>query len=572
MRIVQNKHSSAIPLEVGATIGKYELVEKIGAGAMSVVYKAKDVALNRPVAIKFLLLDALDGTEFLSRFKQEARALAALEHHNIVKVHEINATTNGAPYIVMNFLNGITLAELLAREGKLSQERWFTTMLQACAAVEHAHLNKIIHRDLKPSNLVLVEENGSEVVKLIDFGIAKNMLDDKGLTKTGNAFGTPLYMSPEQCAGDKLDERSDIYSLGCIMYEALAGKAPLVGDNSLSTMQKHLKDVPEPLSTLLSDKNDSKIKSLDRVVMKCLKKNPSDRYQKVGHLKKDLNSLLQGKQPSLRLALPGRTQRFISIALMVGIGLCVITLTALQISKRLSIKDLRSKSSVTQTLSPQAPTAGGHATTKSVNEVDTQKSAEPAQIVDPVLYKQKQRVFRQIMDECRAALKEKNSKLAIEKAKECLPLSIQLNKGGIRTAEIYWHIAQAELNLQEYSAAKRDFKLALDAVSNEPDNVGKHWKYQALIGMGRMARANGEYSEALSFFDRAYKTVQATSQDPQDPKSEEKRQKHIAVCMANIGDVYKLLNETEKCKIYWRASLKIRPNNPELAKKLRQLP
>ncbi len=252
MSIVQNKYSGTVPLEAGAIIGKYELVEKIGSGALSVVYKARDVALKRSVAIKFLLIDALDGAELLSRFKQEARALGTLEHRNIVKVHEINATANGAPYIVMNYLNGITLAQLLNGEGKLSEDRWFAIMLQACAAVEHAHSNGIIHRDLKPSNIMLVQENGSEVIKLIDFGIAKNIIEDTALTKTGNVFGTPLYMSPEQCAGEKLDERSDIYSLGCIMYEALVGKAPLVGDNSLDTMQKHLKSAPERLSTVLS--------------------------------------------------------------------------------------------------------------------------------------------------------------------------------------------------------------------------------------------------------------------------------------------------------------------------------
>ncbi|MBS1955964.1 MAG: protein kinase [Cyanobacteria bacterium SZAS-4] len=120
---MQNKHSSAISLQTGATIGKYELIEKIGSGAMSVVYKARDIALNRTVAIKFLLIDALDGAEFLKRFKQEAKALGTLEHQNIVKVHEIATTESGAPYIVMSYLNGINLAGLLANEGKLSQDR-----------------------------------------------------------------------------------------------------------------------------------------------------------------------------------------------------------------------------------------------------------------------------------------------------------------------------------------------------------------------------------------------------------------------------------------------------------------
>lgn len=568
MSAVQNKHNSVMPLQTGATVGKYELIEKIGSGATSVVYKARDIALNRTVAIKFLLIDALDGAEFLRRFKQEAKALGTLEHQNIVKVHEIDATVGGAPYIVMNYLDGITLAALLASEGTLSQDRWFTIMLQACAAVEHAHANGIIHRDLKPGNLVLVQENNHEVVKLIDFGIAKNMLEDAALTRTGNVFGTPLYMSPEQCAGEKLDERSDIYSLGCIMYEALKGKAPFVGDNSLDTMQKHLKDVPDPLTTILSKpgENDAKIKALNSVVMKCLEKKPAHRYQKISELRKDLSSLLQGKQPSPRFALPG--WQTISIV-TIGILLIVIGLSAIKPTKTHNDPDLQNKESMAVTSSPEEPTfnkSSASAISGNLNANNAEKELTP----DPSSTGQS-RSFRKMMQEARAAAANKNWKLALEKAQECLIAANKLGKGPTRTAEIYWHIAQAEYYLNEYTAAQRDYKLALDAVSNETDDRSKVWRFLALLGMGQMARLNKQYDEAIVLYEKAYKTVQATSPNPDDPDGKEKIQKHRAICMQGIGEVCSILNQTEKARLYWKAALKLWPNNPLLAKQLKEL-
>ena len=562
----------AVLLEAGATIGKYELIEKIGSGAISVVYKARDVTLNRPVAIKFLLTDILDGPELLTRFKQEARALGTLEHRNIVKVHEIDATASGVPYIVMNYLSGITLAESLASEGRLSPGRCLALMLQACTALEHAHANGIIHRDIKPSNFVLAQENGTEVVKLIDFGIAKNMLDETALTKTGNVFGTPLYMSPEQCAGEKLDERSDIYSLGCVMYEALAGRAPLVGDNSLSTMQKHLKEAPErllrTLSTAASDQTE--IKGLDSVIMKCLEKKPADRYQKISALEEDLSSLLQGKKPLPRLALRGQKKQIIAIA-MIGISLCIGALTILEISKRQNIPTVQSTASVAATRAQAGPTSESDAVAESIGETKTNKIEQPARVVDPILLAHKQSLFRGLMREARDAAQEKNWNVSLEKSKESLTIFSQVRKGPSRKGEIYWLIARSEFGLRDFPAARRDYKLALDAVSGEKDNESKHWKYQALIGLGQTAIRNNEYREALDLYEEAYKTIQTTTPDLKNKNNEERRQKHIAVCMASIGDVYLLLNKRDECKTYWRASLKIRPDNHDLVEKLRKL-
>ncbi|CAN5494762.1 hypothetical protein BH10CYA1_BH10CYA1_24480 [soil metagenome] len=283
-------------------IGKYEVINEIGRGGMSIVYKARDQDLNRLVAIKLMISNSSKRENLnLLRFQQEARAVSQLDHPNIVKVHDFSTTDDGTPYLVMSYLSGISLADAIKTEGNFSLGRWLSIMIQACDALAHAHLAGIVHRDIKPSNFVLAQENGVEVLKLVDFGIAKNYLDDMSLTKTGEVFGSPLYMSPEQCAGAKVDSRSDIYSLGCVMYEALAGKPPISGANSLETLQKHLTDKPDSLSKLkLQTEN---IQNLDPIVMRCLAKSPDDRYQNLEDLKTALEELQKGQNTTKPSAL-----------------------------------------------------------------------------------------------------------------------------------------------------------------------------------------------------------------------------------------------------------------------------
>lgn len=280
---------------IGTKIGKYELKEKLGTGGMSVVYKAHDLALDRYVALKLLLPQAGDRPIDSMRFQQEAKAASRLEHPNIVKVHDFNVTEDGAPYLVMSYLHGVSLSDLIKREGGLQPGRWLSIMIQACDALSCAHENNVVHRDIKPSNFVLCQEKGNEILKLVDFGIAKiETNDDQSLTKTGEVFGSPLYMSPEQCAGSKVDARSDVYSLGCVMYEALAGKPPLSGDNALATIVKHLQDTPVSLANVC--RNVPQIESIDKIVMKCLEKKPDDRYSDTVSVRKELERLFLGRK------------------------------------------------------------------------------------------------------------------------------------------------------------------------------------------------------------------------------------------------------------------------------------
>ncbi len=562
--------------KTGTTIGKYELIEEIGSGGMSVVYKAQDVALNRFVAIKFLLTDELDGAQFSTRFKQEARALGTLEYANIVKVHESSATTDGVPYIVMDYLSGSTLAELLASEGKLSLGRFLSIMLQACAALEHAHSHGIIHRDIKPSNFILAQENRTELVKLIDFGIAKDMADESGLTKSGEAFGSPLYMSPEQCAGCKLDERSDIYSLGCVMYEAIAGRAPLVGDNSLSTMQKHIKDVPASLTSVLSTSfaDHTKIRSVNSIVMKCLEKKPEDRYQTVSEVKEDLSLLLQGEKPPLRIYLSGQKKQIV-IGALIGMSLGMGALMIFQFLKNHSVSNIESAATADKA-PPQKSSPGGQSATqtKAVSGESNDYGIDPIAQTHEVRPNEKESMFYDLMVQSRKAAKVKNWKLAKELAEEGLPLCVELGNKPSMVGSVYWHIGHAKEHLEDYPAAKRDFQTALDAVSGRPENDCKEYEYHALIGLAQMTVVNQDYGQAIAYYGRAYKSTQTRQPDLEYPVREElQRKRHKAVCMGQIGQVYFLQKDYARCRTFLNASLKIQPNNPfiiDLLKKCRQ--
>ena len=271
------------------------ITERIGEGGMSVVYKARHVDLNRQVAIKVLLPHLTTNMKNLQRFKQEAVTASALSHPNVIRVENFGVTPEGRTFIIMDFVEGESLGDVIARDGKIDPVRAVFIFVQAANALQHAHERNVIHRDLKPSNIMLIN-NGEEgeTVKIVDFGIAKLVLDDddqvQHLTQTGEVFGSPLYMSPEQCRGEKLDMRSDIYSMGVLMYEALTGTTPIRGSNVFETMQKQLSETAAPLVDMKAP--DSLMKRLNTVVMKALEKEPSARYQTMQELEIDLNNAL----------------------------------------------------------------------------------------------------------------------------------------------------------------------------------------------------------------------------------------------------------------------------------------
>ncbi|MBP9092042.1 serine/threonine protein kinase [bacterium] len=270
---------------------QYEIISVLGTGGMSVVYKARHRLMDRIVAIK-LLHDDSDKVA-IERFKHEAKASSALKHQNIISIYDFGIVGSQA-YLVMDCLDGKNLSEVLDEIGHLALDRAVHIFRQTCMGLEHAHKNGILHRDLKPSNLVLIKgEDGSELVKIVDFGIAKVLphaaKEQTRLTQTGDIFGSPLYMSPEQCQAKSLDNRSDIYSLGCLMYESLAGVAPLRGDTAYDTMTMHVSQTPRSFSEVVPELNINK--SMEALIFRCLEKLPENRYQSITEVLQDLPTI-----------------------------------------------------------------------------------------------------------------------------------------------------------------------------------------------------------------------------------------------------------------------------------------
>ncbi|HEY9712910.1 MAG TPA: serine/threonine-protein kinase, partial [Chroococcales cyanobacterium] len=270
---------------------KYEILELIGRGGMSLVYKAKHHVLKSNVAIKTLLPHLVLHPMSLQRFHQEAQAASNLRHPNVITVYDFGTTPDGQPYLVMDYVEGFSLGDVLEKEHHLKQERALDIFIQVADALSHAHSKGIIHRDLKPTNILLLEKEGkADFVNIVDFGIAKLLpqegADAVSLTQTGEVFGSPLYMSPEQCKGEKLDARADIYSMGCLMYETLTGRTPIEGDNTMEVLFKHIHEVPPSMS----DARARVPERLERIVFKCLAKDPGQRYQSMEQLKEELET------------------------------------------------------------------------------------------------------------------------------------------------------------------------------------------------------------------------------------------------------------------------------------------
>jgi serine/threonine-protein kinase len=266
---------------------RYMLRDFLGEGGMSAVYKAEHISIRKVVAIKVIHNRFSSEPQSVKRLQQEARAAGALNHINLVGVYDFDISEEGEAYVVMEFLSGKSLAEILSTNKRLPEPRVVELFSQVCDGLEYAHKNGVIHRDLKPSNIMLVDENGSECVKIVDFGIAKDTTRDASqkLTTTGELIGSPPYMSPEQCAGDEPDARSDVYSLGCVLYECLIGHPPFRASNAIALINMHL----DQRATFAADTDVSP--EMQAVVLKCLEKDPAKRYQSVAELRSGLHAV-----------------------------------------------------------------------------------------------------------------------------------------------------------------------------------------------------------------------------------------------------------------------------------------
>jgi serine/threonine protein kinase len=262
--------------------GQFRVLEKIGSGGMGAVYKAEQPEMRRFVAIKILHSRYLSRQDLVTRFKREARAMSHLSHPNTARVFLYGQLDDGSCYFVMEYLAGRNLAQTVRREGPMEPMRAINIMMQACGALEEAHRNGIVHRDLKPENIFLTTQGGIEdFPKVLDFGLAKVSERQMRpgsliLTQDGMVFGTPEFMSPEQARGETLDGRSDIYSLGVILYELLTGKLPFDAKQPMEYIQKHIKEKPMTLAERAPDRAFPP--GLEAVLMRAIAKKPEERF------------------------------------------------------------------------------------------------------------------------------------------------------------------------------------------------------------------------------------------------------------------------------------------------------
>ena len=288
---------------IGRTLAdRYQVESLIGTGGMGVVYRAWQEGLKRSVAIKVLRQQFLNDEMSVKRFQQEAIAASRLQHPNIVALHDYGSTDDGYLFMVMDIVEGRSLAQEEREKKTIGVERTIKIVAQVCEALEHAHRNGVVHRDLKPGNIMLMNfHDDSDYVKLVDFGIAKLLIkeEDQELTQKGDVFGSPLYMSPEQCLGMDLDGRSDIYSVGAVLYEALTGDVPHMGKNIIETIDKQIHREPQPFNVKRPDIYIPE--RLEAVVMKALAKDPANRQQTMKELAAELQASVPRKTEALNL-------------------------------------------------------------------------------------------------------------------------------------------------------------------------------------------------------------------------------------------------------------------------------
>lgn len=272
-------------LRIGTVFAdKYQILDRLGRGGMSVVYKARHLFLKRTVALKVLNTQLIANVNNCRRFRQEAEAASAIRHPNVIDVFDFGLSPAGEPYLVMDYIEGRSLEDVLKIEKYIDRDRAIDIFTQVASGLSELHRHGIIHRDLKPSNIMLFDNNGKEQVCLIDFGIAKLLqsASDSRLTKAGEVLGSPCYVSPEQAQNLPLDERSDIYSLGCTMYEALTGELPFDGEYPWETMLKHVTEDAVPMRIKAPFLHIPE--SLELIVTKAMQKSTRDRFQSMEQL------------------------------------------------------------------------------------------------------------------------------------------------------------------------------------------------------------------------------------------------------------------------------------------------
>ncbi len=280
---------------------RYKVIAFLGQGAAGSVFSVEQVFLKKRFALKTLNTTCSETT--LRRFQKEVEAASKLDHPNLVRAIDFGVLENDRPFMIMDFVDGITLSEYLKKHGAMSLEEMLKIFIPLADALAYSHNENVIHRDIKPSNIMLQTKPQGFTPKIVDFGIAR-IVSEAGLTltQTDDVFGTPLYMSPEQCVSARVDQRSDIYSLGCVIFEALTGAPPFRGESSLSTMMQHKNDLPASLTEASLGLNFSR--TLETMVATMLAKDPDLRYQSCAEVSQKLKQIEQAWKTPIKTPEP----------------------------------------------------------------------------------------------------------------------------------------------------------------------------------------------------------------------------------------------------------------------------
>lgn len=494
---------------VGTVLGdRYEILELIGDGAMGQVYKAKHRLLKRIVAVKMMHPNLVSGAAALKRFQKEAELASALNHPNILTVYDFGVTDGGVPYLVMAFLEGTSLAEQIAGGTNLELKRSVHIFKQVSLGLAHAHENGVVHRDLKPSNIMLVQlDNDPDFVKIVDFGIAKLLTPTEGetdnLTRTGEVFGSPPYMSPEQCRALKVDARSDIYALGCVMYRTVSGKQPITGHDLIEYLYKHVNETPAAFNIVCPELNIPA--DLEAIIFKAMAKQPDDRYQSMGELREALDHVYQG--------IPGDS------------------LTRTDIP-RLEIPVVENNESSQEKIVTAPVNAASESPAKEAvsSSVSSNVSAPP--------------VANGILANKKMVLIAVGAVLLIG-----ISLSFALNQNsagskGEKEIEQLQLDAQTDYNKGAYALAKQKIRTAIKMAekTNSPKNAGNRY----LLGM--IQYAQGEYDDAQANLETAKSLYAANGNDPM----------RIAECEAFIGRAETAVGQYAEAEKDLKHSLELR--------------